>query len=311
MQNTKTTKSIYPASVEKYIGKITGTPANGDRIPVDTPMHISQRAYKKQNVFKYIAKVGGLDWNLFGYATAVKRRSDGSMAVINGQHRINLVKVVAPWVTEVPAQVIEVDDLEYETYASELFSQFNGETSKSLTNEELFHSKVLALDPDSLHMKQVLEDLGLSCGTVNASATNHPVVYATFVKCLALSEQATRRAVELMKAGFKTVADDPLHGLVFLLSHVDYKEFGDPKTNMGKSFEDWFTKGVPMMHSIQDLKFKKFRNNPSWQKGIAYGLVMSFVKFQRNGKRPAPKIKTIKAIYESGFKKEDDSGFLI
>ena len=309
MQNTKTSKLIYPASVTKYIGKIKGTPANGDRIPVDTPMHISQRAYKKQNVFKYIARVQGLDWNLFGHATAVKRKSDSAMAVINGQHRINLVKIVAPWVDEVPAQIIEVDDTEFETYASALFSQFNGETSKSLTNEELFHSKVLALDPDSLHMKQVLEDLGLSCGTVNAKPTTYPIVYATFAKCLALGEQPTRRAVELMKKGFKTVADDPLHGLVFLLSQADYKELGDTNTKVGKDFEVWLTQAVPMFHSLSDLKFKQYRQNPSWQKGIAYGLVKSFAKFQRNQSKPAPAIKTIKSVWESGFKKED-SGLL-
>jgi hypothetical protein len=158
-------------------------------------------------------------------------------------------------------------------------------------------------------MKKVLEDLGLSCGTVNAKPNTHAVVYATFAKCLKLGEQPTRRAVELMKKGFKTVADDPLHGLVFLLSHPDYAEMGDAKTKMGKDFETWLTQAVPMFHSLSDLKFKQYRQNPSWQKGIAYGLVKSFAKFQRNQSKSAPAIKPIKDIWESGFKKED-SGLL-
>jgi hypothetical protein len=307
---TATKKSGLPASVEKYIGVETGRPAPGGRIPVDTPMHISQRPYKRQNVFKYIARVGGVDWNLFGYATAVKRKSDGQMAVINGQHRINLVKLVLPNVTEVPAQIIEVDDQEFEVYASALFSQFNGQTQKSLSNEELFHSQVLALDPDALYMKTILEKCGLSCGTVNAGALTHPVVYATFAKCLKLSDTATVRAVELMKKGFKTVADDPLHGLVFLLSHPTYSVLGDTKTKVGKEFEIWFTQAVPMFHSLNDLRFKKYRNNPSWQKGIAYGLVKSFNNYQRkHSGTVGPAIKEIRQIYEQGFK-DEDSGLL-
>jgi hypothetical protein len=307
---TATKKPSIPASVQKFIGVEWGKPAPGDRIPVTTPMHISQRPYKKQNVFKYIARVGGVDWNLFGYATAVRRKSDGAMAVINGQHRINLVKLVLPTVTEVPAQVIEVDDKEFETYASALFSQFNGQTQKSLTNEELFHSQVLALDPEALYMKSILEKCNLSCGTVNVKPTTTPVVYATFAKCLKLSETATVRAVELMQKGFKTVADDPLHGLVFLLSLPTYSVLGDAKTKIGKDFETWFTQAVPMFHSLSDLKFKKYRNNPSWQKGIAYGLVKSFNKFQRNHSKTAgPAVTEIKKIYESGFKNED-SGLL-
>lgn len=307
---TLTKKPSIPDTVAKYVNIVKGKPAPGDRIPIDTPMHISQRSYKQQNVFKYIAKVGGLDWNLFGYATAVRRKSDGALAVINGQHRMQLVKIVAPSITEVPAQIIEVDDTEFEVYASELFTQFNGEASKGLTNEELFYSKVLARDSDALYMRGILVQCGLSCGVVNQSDKTHPMVYANFQKCLKLGEKPTVRAVELMKKGFNRVADDPLHGLVFLLQHPEYSMLGDPNTRIGKEFELWLTKVVPVFHDLNDLKFKKYRANPSWQKGIAYGLLRSFAKYQRtHNKLAAPKITTIKKIYEAGFKKED-SGVL-
>lgn len=304
---TKTNKSGIPASVEKYLGISWGKPAPGDRIPVDTHMHVAQRDYKKQNVYKYIAKIGGVDWNLFGYATAVKRRSDGALAVINGQHRINLVRIVLPNITEVPAHIILVDDAEFETYGSKLFNESNGVVSKQLTNEELFYSQVLANNPEAVYMKTILEQLGLSCGRVNQDPKHHPVVYANFSKCLKHSEAATICAVELMKKGFKSVADDPLHGLTFLLSLPEYSVLGDTKTKVGKDFEQWFTVGVPMFHNLNDLKFKKYRANPSWHKGIAYGLLKSFAQFQRkNSKTAPPAIATIKRLYEAGFKEEDD-----
>ena len=305
---TKTRKPSLPKSVEKYIGHEWGEWAPGDRIPVDTPLASCQRPYKARNVYKYIAEVKGLDRHLFGYATAVKRKSDGKLALINGQHRINLVKIVSPTTTEVPAQVIEVDDADFESYSSLLFQQSNGKVSKGLSNEELFKSSVLAKDAYALYVEGILKKCDLSIGEVNASPTTLPVVYAGFAKCLKLGETETVRAVELLKAGFNTVADDPLHGLVFLFSLTEYADLGNPKKAVGQHFEQWLTKAVPMFHGINDLKFKKYRQG-AWEKGIAYGLAQSFAKFQRNKGLSAPGIGPIKKLWKAGFD-EEDSGLL-
>jgi hypothetical protein len=307
---TKTKKTSLPATVERYVGCIMGTPAQGDRVPIDVELHISQRDLKIQNVYKYIAKKGGLDWNLFGHVTVIRRKSDGKMALINGQHRRRVVMIVDPYCQELPAHIIDVDDSDFETYGSALFSQFNGILQKALTNEELFYARVLARDAEALKMEQVLIQCGLSCGRVNLNPGTMPVAYATFAKCLKLGVNATIRAVELLKQGFRGIGDDPLHGLTFLLSLTTYKHLGDPSTKIGKDFEEWLTKAVPVFHTLKDLKFKKYRNNPSWFKGIAYGLMRNFSKFQREHSRtPAPKIAEIKKIYESGFK-DEDSGLL-
>lgn len=305
---TKTRKPALPKSVEKYIGQEWGNWAPGDRIPIDTPLASCQRPYKARNVYKYIAEVKGLDRNLFGYATAVKRKSDGQLALINGQHRINLVKIVSPATTEVPAQVIEVDDADFESYSSLLFQQSNGKVSRGLSNEELFKSSVLAKDAYALYVEKILKNNNLSIGEVNNNILNFPVVYAGFAKCLKLGEAETIRAVALLKKGFNAVADDPLHGLVFLLSQPDYAELANPKLAVGKHFEDWLTKAVPMFHGINDLKFKKYRQG-AWEKGIAYGLAQSFAKFQRNKGLSAPNISPIKKLWKAGFE-DEDSGLL-
>lgn len=305
---TKTRTPSLPKSVEKFIGQEWGIWAPGDRIPVNTPLSKCQRDYKKQNVYKYISTVGGLDKNLFGYATAIKRKSDGALALINGQHRIHLVKIVSPGTQEVPAQIIEVDDIEFETYGSKLFHEFNGTVSKGLSNEEVFYAKVLAEDKEALNIERVLKLAGLSCGKVNSQQGTTPVEYATFVKCVKLNEVMTVRAAKLLIAGFKSSNTDVLHGLVFLLSQPHYAELGDKNKAVGKHFEDWLTKAVPMFHGINDLKFAKYRQGP-WQKGVAYGIAQSFAKNQRNKGLYAPTVSEIKKIYENGFQK-DDSGIL-
>jgi hypothetical protein len=307
MSNTKTRKPSLPNSVEKYIGKEWGEWAPGDRIPVDIELAKCQRPYKKQNVYKYIAKVGGLDKHLFGYATAVRRKSDGKLALINGQHRINLVKILSPATKEVPAQIIEVDDKEFLTYSSNFFAEVNGGVSKTLSNEELFKAKVLAQDTEALNIERIIKIASVSIGEVNQSSNTSPVVYANFVKCIKLSESATIRSIELLKTAFKTVNDDVLHGLVYLLSNEKYKDLGNANTAVGKHFEIWLTQAVPMFHGINDLKFKKYRQGP-WQRGVAYGIAQSFAKFQRNKGLYAPAIGAIKELWEKGF--NDDSGIL-
>jgi hypothetical protein len=305
---TKTRKPSLPKSVEKYIGIEWGNWAPGDRIPVDTPLSKCQRDYKKQNVYKYISKVGGLDKNLFGYATAVKRKSDGALALINGQHRINLVKIVSPTTQEVPAHIIEVEDDEFETYGAKMFHEFNGTVSKSLSNEEVFYAKVLAEDDEALKIEKVLKLANLSCGKVNAIAGTYPVEYATFSKCRKLNESMTIRAAKLLVNGFRSCNTDVLHGLVFLFNHQTYSELADSKKAVGKHFEEWLTKAVPMFHGINDLKFAKYRQGP-WFKGVAYGIAQSFAKNQRNKGLYAPAVTEIKEIYKAGFQK-DDSGIL-
>ena len=305
---TKTRKPSLPKSVEQYIGHEWGEWAPGDRISVNTPMASCQRPLKIRNVYKYITEVQGLDRHLFGYARAVRRKSDGLTLVIDAQHRINLVKIVSPGTTEVPAQIIEVDDADFESYGARLFQQSNGKVSKNLSNEELFKSSVLAKDPYALYVESIIQQAGVSIGEINASDTTHPVVYAGFVKCLKLGEAETLRAVELLSQGFGTVADDPLHGLVFLLSQPQYADLGNPQKTVGQHFEKWLTQAVPMFHGITDLKFKKYRQG-AWEKGIAYGLAQSFAKYQRNKGLTAPAVTAIKKLWRAGFE-DEDSGVL-
>jgi len=305
---TVTKKPSIPASVEKFIGIEWGTWAPGDRIPVNTPLSKCQRDYKKQNVYKYITKIGGLDKNLFGYATAVRRKSDGKLALINGQHRIQLVKIVSPTTQEVPAHIIDVEDADFETYGSKLFHEFNGTVSKGLSNEEQFYAQVLSQDPEALKIKKLLEDCGLSCGKVNNVNGTYPVDYATFVKCRKLGESFTIRAAKLLTTGFDTCNTDVLHGLVFLFSNPHYSELADNTKAVGQQFEHWLTVFLPTFIGINDLKYKDYRQG-AWQKGVAYGIAQSFAKRQRNNGRYAPSIAEIKEIWKKGFQKED-SGIL-
>lgn len=307
-----TTTGKIPKSVEQYIGCERGTWAPGPRVSVNVPMSRCQREYKEQNVFKYIVRKKGLDRDLFGYVTVLQRKSDGAQACVNGRHRIGVATTVNPLITEVPAHIIEVDDAEFETYGATNFVDINanysnGGVTKSLTNEEIFWAQIIAQDPEALHHKQVLEAAGLRCGRVNEANSRYPVEYATFVKCVKLSDTATIRAAELLIKGFNRVSTDVLHGLVLLLSLPEYQDLGNPKRAIGRHFEHWLTVSLPSFISISNLKFECYRQG-AWQRGVAYGIVQAFAQAQRNKGLSAPAVTPMEELWKAGWASKDSGG---
>lgn len=305
---TITARKTMPKDLLRYMGVVL----NGTRpdsafplIPIDTPMDVSQRDLKVQNIYKYIRKLKGVDWNLFGIVTAAKY-PDGRLTVINGQHRINLVKILLPDTTHVPAHIINVSCQEE---AANYFHGNNGTVSKSLSNEEMLWAEVLSGDRQALYMKSILEKCNLSCGKVNKKPTViNSVKRAAFWKCLELGEKETLRAVELITKGYKGISDIPLHGLTYLLSLKEYKDLGNPTTKIGKQFEEWLTVIMPSrLWTLSDMRYVKFQANPQYQKGVAYGLVKHFAKFQRDHSRLAPpSTETIRKIWEIGCKSDHE-----
>lgn len=276
-----------------------GTPAPGKTVSVDTPLHEVQRPLHERAITKYIDLVGTIDWNLFGYVTAV-RYPDKSLAIIDGQHRISLVKTLSPQTKEVPAHIIDVKNDEY---AALLFAYLNGVAIRKVSNEELLWAEVIARDPVALDILRVLKLAGVSCGQVNAGHIK--VSRVTFVKCMKLGEAETILAVDLIKKAYpgRDNIDLLLHGLVKLLSIPQYAGLSNNLT-LGKMFREWMTDVFPLQHDYKEACFKQYQNNSQWQIGIAYGLMEKFQTYmiRKNKGNHCPAVKTIKDLYLQGLK---------
>ena len=121
--------------------KVKGTPVqSAENVSIDTPNVQAQRKIYEKKADSYITEVGEFDWNLFGVVICV-RYPDGKVEVVDGGHRIYLVKKYLPDVTEVPAIILDVASPEQ---AAQLFHRFNGTCSKSVNNEEKFVAQVLS-----------------------------------------------------------------------------------------------------------------------------------------------------------------------
>lgn len=270
-----------PSELVKYQGTEYGTPATtqvGQTIPIDIQMHVTQRDISTRDIIKWCHKHQGVDWNLFGYATAVKL-PDGTLKLINGQHRIQLVKWLLPEVTEVPAHIIQTSD---DAYIGSMFADMNGGCQRRLTPEDLLWAEIIGGDPKALNIQHWLQCAGLACGKVNAVNDNPQVSRATFEACLGYSESATVYAVDLFNSTWKKrkkIDSQVVTGLTLLFSMPDYQVYSDTSTRAGQEFRTWF-QTLPMAGiTLDDIKFTEYKNmaaSSRWELGFVYGIVQKF-----------------------------------
>jgi len=296
--------TTLPKNLRQFIGSQRGKTAPGDTVSVNTPMNETQRDLHTRDIYKWIEKHQGVDWNLFGYVTVV-RFPNSKMEMINGQHRTELVKLVLPEQETVPAHIIDIKD---QDYAAKLFAAMNGGSSRKLTTEELFWSEVIGKEPFALYVKEQLEKMNVACGKVNEGEERKQVKYPNYVKCLKMGEEATARAVELIDEAYPDhgVDDQVLSGLTRLLSLKEYESYGDVTTTLGKQFEAWFIKTLADGHQLSELRFNEYKNTSQWYNGVAYGLARKFKHYQTRKNRKSISLKLIKDIYENGITKNND-----
>jgi hypothetical protein len=301
VQNSTKVESL-PPRLHHCAGKIVGTPAPGARVSIDTPPAEAQRPYNDDDVLRYIERSQGLDWNLFGYVTVVER-SDGSRVLINGQHRIGVVKKVDPSCQEVPAHIIRSDDPEY---AARLFGLMNGVASRHLTREQLLWAEVLAKDKDALDTQRVLVAANLSCGKVNEDPDRRQVKRANFEKCMKFGVSETLYATQLLYRSYPDRDFDLLlSGLTKLLSMSAYADLSNMKKLQGQRFDHWFTNVFAESHSYRDATFPDYRNG-QWYNGIAYGILKKFRHYMSRNDWPVVALDPIRSIYLKDAKEQDE-----
>lgn len=294
-----------PDTYKKYVGRPhIGTPAPGETIDINTPLHEVQRPLKRNAILKYAEMIGTVDWNMFGYATAVD--IDGDIRVIDAQHRMSLVKTLAPHIQSVPAHVIRVDRSD-EEYAAKLFAYLNGVASSKPSQEEILWAELIAREPHAIRIESVLKQAELSCGMVNEG--HMQISRSTIEKCIALGIVKTLYAAKLIKSAYpdRKECNQLFHGLVYLLSLDVYKGYMNDLT-LGKMFRQWMTTDFPNNHDYNDAKFKKYQPTNAWQIGVAYGLNKTFRHWmERKGKgNHLPPREAIYNIWKQATSRDDE-----
>lgn len=294
-----------PDGYKKYVGlPHIGQPAVSETIDINTPLHEVQRPLKPNSILKHITMIGTIDWNMIGIVTAVE--IGGQQFVIDGQHRLTLLKTFAPGVDRVPAHIIRVDR-NNEEYAAKLFAYLNGVASTRPSQEEILWAEWIAREPHAIRIATVLEQAGLTCGMINEG--HMTVSRATIEACMKLGIEETLYAAELIKAAYpeRKECNQLLHGMVTLLSMPQYRGYMNNLT-LGKMFRVWFVEHFADDNKYKEALFVALRPATAWQIGIAYGLSKKFrYHMERRGKlHHVPAIDAIRKRWQRASKRDDE-----
>ena len=144
--------------MDKQQIKVEGTPIQSAvMVSIDTPCVQAQRKVYTNKADSYIREVGVFDWNLFGAISCVKY-PDGKLEVVDGGHRLYLVKKYLPDVKQVPAIILNGSSKQWTVEQSaQLFHRLNGTCSKAVNNEEKFVAQVLGKEAGALELEKGLK----------------------------------------------------------------------------------------------------------------------------------------------------------
>lgn len=133
--------------------KIEGSPVGQlHNVSVDTPPVKAQRKLYTNRSDNYLKEVGAFDWNLFGIPI-VAEYPCGKQRILDGGHRVDLLKKVMPERKQVTVSIVKVKD---EAEASVLFHRLNGTCIKTVNKQEQFIAKFLGKESYALKIAQSL-----------------------------------------------------------------------------------------------------------------------------------------------------------
>lgn len=285
--------------------KVIGKPVDKiEVVNVDINQVGVQRFAKPGKVNSYVKKVGGFDWRLFGVITVV-RYPNGSLELVDGGHRIKMLREYLPDVSVAPAIILDVENKQE---AATLFHRFNGTASSPVNPEERFVAEVMGAMEESVDLANVLEELELKVignadtGSFVGDPNGRETKISKFKNIYKGNQYHTTKAVEIINSVWnKDQALSPtfLQGLVYLLnyvfSNVDnsavYEEFLDNISMYLENLES--TQFKPM----RDLTYPELRKDNHYGVSIAWGLYNDYYAWisgylKKQGRRSPPEVGT-------------------
>lgn len=284
---------ITEKQLAKYRGRVKNTLPKIETLKIaELKMDDCQRMLDQQHAFNCIRRSGGIDWFKFKPVDVV-RKSTGEQTVIDGQNRIEMVRMILPDIQEIPCRVIECDDPKV---AAGLFADFNARGIKKVGDTDLLWAEIIAEDAKALKTLKALESMNLNTGRVNQSDLTRAIDLASFRRSLSWGEAETARAVNLYTQAWpqaKLINGDILTGLVRLLTFDHYKKDLAPDTQYGRDFDAWFV--ATFQHLSENrAKYTEYRNaRAGWYDGVAWGLLEDFTQSQLNKLKGYPTSRTL------------------
>jgi hypothetical protein len=291
-----------------------GTPGKGlSDIPIDTPNFKGNRTPKANVLSKYLKKMNGFHWGLFG-APLVAELPDGSRWIYDGGHRVAMLQLVDPDRKTFPGYVVPVKD---EAEISRLFHRVNGSAASFVNPETRFINEVLG---EELGIEKYTEVLEKSKVVVYEAPDNYvpnsvnpkwKINVKPLQDMVDLDSENAIWSLNLYIKGWEQFTNGSENGIAItgqivkakhLLKNVYADEFQDEK--ILKAFEQWFIDSVRMLPAKESWLFNTEYKHDRMELrhyGTAYGIMQRFCSWARNQTwaSKAPKIEKMKIVYNS------------
>ena len=280
--------------LDKYRGQVKGQPCRIEELTIAAlTLNPCQRILDQQHAWQCVRRAGGLDWNLFQPLNVV-RKSTGQLEVIDGQHRLEILRMVLPEQKTVQCRVIETDSNQE---AARLFTQLNLKLIKRVKDTDLLWAEIIEGDERALKTEKFLVDNELSTGRINQEQAKNTVDLPSLRRCLQWGVKETARAVALFRQAWpleRVINGDVLTGMVRLLTFDHYREDLAENTMYGEDFDRWFV-AVFQHLDVNRAKYENYRQaRAGWFDGVAWGLLEDFTASQLRRLRGAPNNRVLK-----------------
>ena len=315
--------------------KEVGTPGTGILVPINTPNLKSNRIPKQTNLNKYLKKSDNqFVWALFG-APVIAEYPDGEREVIDGRHRVDLLTMSLPNITQYPATIVQVKDKQE---ASRLFHRYNGTSSSKVSNECRFIHEVLG-DETSLLKDEIirlLAETGITIWEHDECYVPQQVTPEWRINLKGIEFMITQNNGSRFEMADGTIRPEAQYGtardalnlymkawgpyakskkdtpkvvtvqIAKALQHI-YMTYGDWLRNEAHrdAFENWFIKRIEFAPNIAEHLYNAEyqHDRMEWRHlGTALGLFTAFCSHMRNrtlsGGLTVPSIKPIQRSFD-------------
>ena len=310
--------SISEKILNKYLNVSKGTPATAEIVPISIPNLLTNRKPSGAKLSKYIDRNNGFDWALFGMPIAA-RYPNGMMEIIDGGHRVALLQCILPDITEFTACVVDVNN---EARGKELFHQYNGTSSSTVSNECRFVNEVLGNEdvPLNKRIMKVLSSTGVTvyehedCYVSEGIESPQWKINLRAIEYMVKKDiPTTIHALNMYTLAFPTRGTTP---------NSVVNQFAKALQQVLITYSDYFTLEANLDNLNAYLDYKALAETPSTMLskeyshdrmekrylGTAYGLMQNFRRWvERNSKKggiTVPEMAPIKDLYMSHMNKD-------
>ena len=290
-----------------------GNPGIGTAsIPIDTENFDGNRTPKGSILGKYLEKIDGFHWGLFG-SPLVARLPDGTLKIYDGGHRVAMLQQLYPHMKTFPGTIIDVKD---EAEISRLFYRVNGGAASFVNAETRFINQVLGQENNIDKYVDVLTATNVAVWEAEDNYVpahiNNPqwrINVGPMEDMVDDDRNLTIWALNLYTTAwgqFSNTGCVAVTGQIVKAIHLIGKTYENDVKWKVEDFEKWFINSIALSPDKTSWMFNENKHDRMEKRhyGTALGIVTKYLGWRRANGKVAATPKKMEELYHEYDKKK-------